>query len=149
MVIVIVLCSLQPWLYAWLNENFRKEFKQVLPCFSSSQNAINRSSRRFVSQRTCNGNDTVQETLMPPLQANQSTLEGGSAQAGTAPNQGALETIDEQVSDSQTPIMHVNYQEVTAKYFSTTNQVEIHIPSCVHQQSDTESVALTAPSSAT
>lgn len=22
-----------PFLYAWLNENFRKEFKQVLPCF--------------------------------------------------------------------------------------------------------------------
>lgn len=25
-----------PFLYAWLNENFRKEFKQVLPCFSST-----------------------------------------------------------------------------------------------------------------
>lgn len=24
-----------PFLYAWLNENFRKEFKQVLPCFRS------------------------------------------------------------------------------------------------------------------
>ena len=27
-----------PFLYAWLNENFRKEFKQVLPCFRSANN---------------------------------------------------------------------------------------------------------------
>jgi hypothetical protein len=26
-----------PFLYAWLNDNFRKEFKQVLPCFKTSQ----------------------------------------------------------------------------------------------------------------
>ena len=26
-----------PFLYAWLNDNFRKEFKQVLPCFKSGQ----------------------------------------------------------------------------------------------------------------
>jgi hypothetical protein len=25
-----------PFLYAWLNENFRKEFKKVLPCFGAS-----------------------------------------------------------------------------------------------------------------
>ncbi|XP_053201933.1 prolactin-releasing peptide receptor-like [Panonychus citri] len=25
-----------PFLYAWLNENFRKEFKQVLPCYTNS-----------------------------------------------------------------------------------------------------------------
>jgi len=26
-----------PFLYAWLNENFRKEFKQVLPCFKNNR----------------------------------------------------------------------------------------------------------------
>lgn len=34
-----------PFLYAWLNENFRKEFKQLLPCFVNStarQESLNR-----------------------------------------------------------------------------------------------------------
>uniref|UniRef100_T1GMX3 G-protein coupled receptors family 1 profile domain-containing protein n=1 Tax=Megaselia scalaris TaxID=36166 RepID=T1GMX3_MEGSC len=39
-----------PFLYAWLNENFRKEFKHVLPCFNPSNDSImgrmyNRSER--------------------------------------------------------------------------------------------------------
>ena len=33
-----------PFLYAWLNENFRKEFKQVLPCFRV--NSVQGSARR-------------------------------------------------------------------------------------------------------
>ncbi|XP_058803805.1 prolactin-releasing peptide receptor-like [Phymastichus coffea] len=63
-----------PFLYAWLNDNFRKEFKQVLPCFGAMSN------QRFVdrgeeaggfnrSERTCcNGAEqtTVQECLLPP-----------------------------------------------------------------------------------
>lgn len=35
-----------PFLYAWLNENFRKEFKQVLPCFRGG------SGRFFNDERT-------------------------------------------------------------------------------------------------
>ncbi|XP_071052915.1 prolactin-releasing peptide receptor-like [Onthophagus taurus] len=56
-----------PFLYAWLNENFRKEFKQVLPCFDSSIRNIN-SGRisNWRSERTCNGNnETQQESLLP------------------------------------------------------------------------------------
>lgn len=57
-----------PFLYAWLNENFRKEFKQVLPCFNG-QNARIPSTCRFTnwrSERTCNGNnETQQESLLP------------------------------------------------------------------------------------
>jgi neuropeptide Y receptor len=58
-----------PFLYAWLNDNFRKEFKQVLPCFQNyrrfpgSQNAGRIGWGR--SERTCNGNETCQETLLP------------------------------------------------------------------------------------
>ncbi|XP_050534383.1 prolactin-releasing peptide receptor-like [Daktulosphaira vitifoliae] len=64
-----------PFLYAWLNENFRKEFKQVLPCWRD--NVAYRAARIDSSQsrrgrvggyrleRTCNGNDTCQETLLP------------------------------------------------------------------------------------
>lgn len=57
-----------PFLYAWLNENFRKEFKQVLPFFnpSRSRNYSSSGRERFKSERTtCNGNnDTIQETLI-------------------------------------------------------------------------------------
>lgn len=48
-----------PFLYAWLNENFRKEFKQILPCISK------RVSRRF-----CNGNDHTQDTLLQSTVSN-------------------------------------------------------------------------------
>lgn len=41
-----------PFLYAWLNENFRKEFKQILPCFNRS------GSNRF-----CNDERTL-DTLL-------------------------------------------------------------------------------------
>uniref|UniRef100_A0A182J609 G-protein coupled receptors family 1 profile domain-containing protein n=1 Tax=Anopheles atroparvus TaxID=41427 RepID=A0A182J609_ANOAO len=65
-----------PFLYAWLNDNFRKEFKQVLPCFDPSRGRAgtiggNRGpGGGWRSERTCNGNnDTVQETLMASSQA--------------------------------------------------------------------------------
>ncbi|XP_018896634.1 prolactin-releasing peptide receptor isoform X2 [Bemisia tabaci] len=52
-----------PFLYAWLNDNFRKEFKQVLPCFNTSMHV---SLGGWRSERTCNGNnETCQETLLP------------------------------------------------------------------------------------
>uniref|UniRef100_A0A182MUV2 G-protein coupled receptors family 1 profile domain-containing protein n=1 Tax=Anopheles culicifacies TaxID=139723 RepID=A0A182MUV2_9DIPT len=63
-----------PFLYAWLNDNFRKEFKQVLPCFDPSRGRAgtiggNRAGGGWRSERTCNGNnDTVQETLIPSSQ---------------------------------------------------------------------------------
>ncbi|XP_063239422.1 prolactin-releasing peptide receptor-like [Bacillus rossius redtenbacheri] len=60
-----------PFLYAWLNENFRKEFKQVLPCFGASGggSAVAAGAGRAGgggrrSERTCNGNETLQETLL-------------------------------------------------------------------------------------
>lgn len=57
-----------PFLYAWLNENFRKEFKQVLPFFESTGGVRNtyHSGRMptHKSDKICNGNDTIQETLL-------------------------------------------------------------------------------------
>ncbi|KAI8426552.1 hypothetical protein MSG28_005349 [Choristoneura fumiferana] len=57
-----------PFLYAWLNENFRKEFKQVLPFFEATGGARNsyHSGRMptHKSDKICNGNDTIQETLL-------------------------------------------------------------------------------------
>ncbi|XP_020291919.1 prolactin-releasing peptide receptor-like [Pseudomyrmex gracilis] len=55
-----------PFLYAWLNENFRKEFKQVLPCFSRGSNRnIQRTREGCRGDKICNGNNTMQETLLP------------------------------------------------------------------------------------
>ncbi|XP_050301208.1 prolactin-releasing peptide receptor-like isoform X2 [Anthonomus grandis grandis] len=55
-----------PFLYAWLNENFRKEFKQVLPCFGASSGRVPSTGRftNWRSERTLN-NETQQETLLP------------------------------------------------------------------------------------
>ncbi|XP_018022277.1 prolactin-releasing peptide receptor-like [Hyalella azteca] len=50
-----------PLLYAWLNENFRKEFMLVLPCFKSLDGPAGRKSV-YRSERTDN-NITVGETL--------------------------------------------------------------------------------------
>ncbi|KAF6209074.1 hypothetical protein GE061_014817 [Apolygus lucorum] len=54
-----------PVLYAWLNDNFRKEFKQVLPCFNASGHQGSSRLGNWRSERTCNGNETCQETLLP------------------------------------------------------------------------------------
>lgn len=57
-----------PFLYAWLNENFRKEFKQVLPCFDGPTGRAPSAGRfeNWRSERTCNGNnETQQESLLP------------------------------------------------------------------------------------
>lgn len=57
-----------PFLYAWLNENFRKEFKQVLPFFESSRGMRNSyhsgKMTTHKSDKICNGNETVQDTLI-------------------------------------------------------------------------------------
>lgn len=60
-----------PFLYAWLNENFRKEFKQILPCLGAfvtkkPKRNLNQSERTgmYRSEKTCNGNDTIQESLL-------------------------------------------------------------------------------------
>ncbi|XP_966794.1 prolactin-releasing peptide receptor-like [Tribolium castaneum] len=55
-----------PFLYAWLNENFRKEFKQVLPCCDSGSMRVPPGRLgNWRSERTCNGNnETQQESLL-------------------------------------------------------------------------------------
>ncbi|KAB7495852.1 Prolactin-releasing peptide receptor [Armadillidium nasatum] len=54
-----------PFLYAWLNENFRKEFQLVLPCFEQDQpTTVNRGQWR--SEKTCNGNNETQQEVLNP-----------------------------------------------------------------------------------
>ncbi|XP_067125781.1 prolactin-releasing peptide receptor-like [Centruroides vittatus] len=52
-----------PFLYAWLNENFRKEFKTVLPCFTTP--VASGRIHTIKQDRTCNGHETALETLLP------------------------------------------------------------------------------------
>lgn len=63
-----------PLLYAWFNENFRKEFKAVLPCFSSNGGGTDRSRRTNSSliQSSCNGNSPpVNHSLLRPCIENE------------------------------------------------------------------------------
>ncbi|XP_045464333.1 prolactin-releasing peptide receptor-like [Harmonia axyridis] len=53
-----------PFLYAWLNENFRKEFKLVLPCFDNTAARMGpRAPANCKSDRTCEL-ETQQRTLV-------------------------------------------------------------------------------------
>ncbi|KAK9881624.1 hypothetical protein WA026_016494 [Henosepilachna vigintioctopunctata] len=55
-----------PFLYAWLNENFRKEFKLVLPCFDKTVVRMGPRTTNLRSDKTCEeNNETQQKTLMP------------------------------------------------------------------------------------
>ncbi|KAL0276720.1 UNVERIFIED_CONTAM: hypothetical protein PYX00_004232 [Menopon gallinae] len=48
-----------PLLYAWLNENFRKEFKEVLPGFARSKRRTSADGvGGWRSEKACNGNET-------------------------------------------------------------------------------------------
>lgn len=54
-----------PILYAWLNDNFQKEFKFVLPCLKPlSRLKCITGSQRWHTETTCNGTDTMQESLL-------------------------------------------------------------------------------------
>ncbi|KZC13640.1 PREDICTED: prolactin-releasing peptide receptor-like [Dufourea novaeangliae] len=56
-----------PFLYAWLNDNFRKEFKQVLPFFPRTVDDHGPTSTEgFRNDKPCsNGNNTLQDSLLP------------------------------------------------------------------------------------
>ncbi|CAM1296159.1 PRLHR (predicted) [Pycnogonum litorale] len=51
-----------PFLYAWLNENFRKEFKMVLPCYRRSRQGNRTVYNNLTNQN--NGNATYNEVLV-------------------------------------------------------------------------------------
>lgn len=50
-----------PFLYAWLNENFRKEFKLVLPCFDKTATRMASRITTYKSDRTCEANIETQQ----------------------------------------------------------------------------------------
>ena len=48
-----------PFLYAWLNENFRKEFKEILPCFRHSGGGGGASNGRSAGAHTAHSRNGV------------------------------------------------------------------------------------------
>lgn len=120
-----------------MNENFRKEFKQVLPCFKPSAEGNSSRSRRFASQRTnCNGAETVQETLLPTTSnAGANSLTHVNAQPTSTTVVQVLETIDELNSSSQAAPpgqVSIDLTKATASFTAhseQTNDVIVHYPS--------------------
>ncbi|XP_014665915.1 PREDICTED: neuropeptide Y receptor-like [Priapulus caudatus] len=83
-----------PLLYSWLNENFRKEFKDVLPCFSTNDGQRDRrSNSTYIQTTACNGSSP---------QPNHSLLQPGAC-------------CDEEIIKPNKAVYHVNEGKVTLK----------------------------------
>nr|XP_045589307.1 prolactin-releasing peptide receptor-like [Procambarus clarkii] len=109
-----------PFLYAWLNENFRKEFQLVLPCFQQAPSKDRVGQWR--SERTCNGNDTQQETLLQP-----------GAGGGTAG--GSIRSMSRQVSTTQeSPAKVMTPATVESHPMTTFTQASTHNNGDTHDQ---------------
>lgn len=74
------------FLYAWLNDNFRKELKRILPCFSSSPSGAGPTGGNPTA--TCGGpmNNTAGGRAMDPAGA---TTVAGMVAAGAADKEGS------------------------------------------------------------
>lgn len=66
-VIAMASTCYNPFIYAWMNENFRKEFKQLIPCIDSSANIRGNIQLQQLgvgpSEKTFNGNTTTDSYL--------------------------------------------------------------------------------------
>lgn len=66
-VIAMASTCYNPFIYAWMNENFRKEFKQLIPCIDSSANLRGNIQLEQLgvgpSEKTFNGNTTTDSYL--------------------------------------------------------------------------------------
>lgn len=91
-----------PFLYAWLNDNFRKEFKQVLPCFKSPYKTTNSNRLLFCQEeRTLNGyNETTQESVAPSKLCNQETMQMDLTQQIGVKNQLTFSKQEKDVQDT-------------------------------------------------
>lgn len=109
-----------PFLYAWLNENFRKEFQLVLPCFQQPPSTDRMGQWR--SERTCNGNDT-QETLL------QVGAAGGSGEASVRSVNRQLFTTKEEPHNILIPaIVETHPMTTFASHTSVENQDPAALP---------------------
>ncbi|XP_025094835.1 prolactin-releasing peptide receptor-like [Pomacea canaliculata] len=89
-----------PFLYAWMNENFKKEFKTVLPCLLMGR-----------GQSSNNGNYTQYTNVetQPSVMLNRSPLKNGNDNNCTAPANNAKET--KAYYDTDTEKVHLNIAE--------------------------------------
>lgn len=107
-----------PFLYAWLNENFRKEFKQLMPCFFDSNTNImgivpsvsvaEGRNRGKMRNSQCNGanSEAMQESLLPQ-RTNNATRDAGNcvnlSTAGTVASSTTTTAASSSTSSSPPP----------------------------------------------
>lgn len=91
-----------PFLYAWMNENFQKEFKQVLPCLVSTRGR--HSSNGVASQYSTVDTQHSIVQRSPPKEPNANTV--------VALKQGCAEYV----ADSEKVCLKVNDDAVRENY---------------------------------
>ncbi|XP_066989952.1 prolactin-releasing peptide receptor-like [Macrobrachium rosenbergii] len=90
-----------PFLYAWLNDNFRKEFQLVLPCFHQTASSAADRVGQWRSERTCNGNETQHELLLQS--GGGAGGGGGGGGEGVRGGGGSGRSLQRQASSNDTP----------------------------------------------
>ena len=70
-----------PFLYAWMNENFQKEFKQVLPFLFSTRGRHGNALNGVTSQYTTVDTQTSMVPRSPPKEPNANTVNCSSKEA--------------------------------------------------------------------
>ncbi|XP_045767050.1 prolactin-releasing peptide receptor-like [Maniola jurtina] len=122
-----------PFLYAWLNENFRKEFKQVLPFFETSSGVRNsyHSGRMptHKADKICNGNETVQETLL-----------ASSFNRGPSIKQRILETNDKKDNGIEIESILLEEKTVSATFHTKTENINLQLIDEESQFTDTKDI---------
>lgn len=114
-----------PFLYAWLNENFRKEFKQVLPFFQSPAGTKNsyhsgHMPTHKADKNICNGNETVQETLL-----------ASSFNRGPSLKQ-RLEGVEKKGNSVEVESILLEDKTITATFHAKNENVNLHL---IHEES--------------
>jgi hypothetical protein len=116
-----------PFLYAWLNENFRKEFKQILPCFFLKISGNSHETRKSVLLNTKNdenliknGNDkTFQESTYMNSMQKSFDVEGTTLAMTTTDtkNDEILINIEiKEVQNNSANVSFINFQFINKTY---------------------------------
>lgn len=121
-----------PFLYAWLNENFRKEFKQVLPFFESTSGVRNsyhsgRMPTHKSDKNICNGNETIQETIV-----------GSSFNRGPSLKQRMLEGNGKKDNGVEVESILLEEKTISATYHTKSENVNLQLIDEESQLSDSK-----------
>lgn len=118
-----------PFLYAWLNDNFRKEFKLVLPCFRGSVSRRLAGSQRWQADQTYNGNnETVQESFLTSSfirsSAARESIQLNGLRYGTSDNLILISDIGQTLADNTVPVGGLTKQCVSETHVLPSGVLE-------------------------